>query len=60
MKWKNVALACLLVVAAAGLSAQEQGTRNGEWPTYGGNLSTNSYSFRVSDHYPLWGQFRCA
>ena len=34
----------VLAVASVGLSGQEQGTSNGEWPTYGGNLSNDRYS----------------
>lgn len=34
----------MVVVCAVGLSAQEQGTVGGEWPTYGGNLSNDRYS----------------
>ena len=44
MRWINSALIALLVCAAVGLSAQEQGTAGGEWPTYGGNLSNDRYS----------------
>ena len=37
-------LAAVLATASAGLAGQEQGTSNGEWPTYGGNLSNDRYS----------------
>ncbi len=37
-------LAAVLATAPAGLAGQEQGTSNGEWPTYGGNLSNDRYS----------------
>ena len=37
-------LAALLATASAGLAGQEQGTSDGEWPTYGGNLSNDRYS----------------
>ena len=37
-------LATVAVCAVAGLYGQEQGTANGEWPTYGGNLSNDRYS----------------
>ena len=33
-----------LVCASAGLAAQEEGTRNGEWPSYGGDLAHTRYS----------------
>jgi quinoprotein glucose dehydrogenase len=34
----------VLLCAAGPAAAQEQGTANGEWPTYGGNLSHDRYS----------------
>ena len=34
----------MAVGAVVGLTGQEQGTANGEWPTYGGNLSNDRYS----------------
>ena len=37
-------LAAVLATASVGLAGQEQGTSNGEWPTYGGNLSNDRYS----------------
>ena len=43
MTWK-LAITAAMVCTAIGLSGQEQGTANGEWPTYGGNLSNNRYS----------------
>ena len=33
-----------LLGAAGAAAAQESGTANGEWPTYGGNLSHDRYS----------------
>ncbi len=46
MTWKLacVTLAAAVVSTVVGLSGQEQGTANGEWPTYGGNLSNDRYS----------------
>ena len=38
------ALAACLVGAHAGVTAQEEGTRNGEWPSYGGDLAHTRYS----------------
>ena len=43
----QLTLTCLTVVllgASETAAAQEQGTANGEWPTYGGNLSHDRYS----------------
>ena len=34
----------VVFLCGVGLSAQEQGTADGEWPTYGGNLSNDRYS----------------
>ena len=46
MTWKltGVTLAAAVACSVVGLSSQEQGTANGEWPTYGGNLSNDRYS----------------
>ena len=46
MTWKVAcsAVAMMAVGAVVGLTGQEQGTANGEWPTYGGNLSNDRYS----------------
>lgn len=46
MTWKSTGatLATVAVCTVAGLYGQEQGTTNGEWPTYGGNLSNDRYS----------------
>jgi len=44
---RKLTLLTLILVAAvsvAGLTGQEQGTADGEWPTYGGNLSNDRYS----------------
>ena len=43
MTWK-LTFTAAIVCTAIGLSGQERGTANGEWPTYGGNLSNNRYS----------------
>ena len=43
-KLTHVAVAALVITASTGLHAQERGTANGEWPTYGGNLSNDRYS----------------
>ena len=43
-KFTYLSITVLLAVTTVGPSAQEQGTANGEWPTYGGNLSNNRYS----------------
>ena len=42
----TLTLTCLTValICAGPAAAQEQGTANGEWPTYGGNLSHDRYS----------------
>ena len=43
----QLTLTCVTVAllgAAGTAAAQAQGTTNGEWPTYGGNLSHNRYS----------------
>ena len=40
----TAALAACLAAAPAGLAAQEEGTRNGEWPSYGGDLAHTRYS----------------
>ncbi|MCY4024934.1 MAG: hypothetical protein OXH75_01300, partial [Acidobacteria bacterium] len=37
-------LVVLLAAAPAPLVAQEEGTRNGEWPSYGGDLAHTRYS----------------
>ena len=37
-------LTLVLAVSVTGLMGQEQGTADGEWPTYGGNLSNDRYS----------------
>ena len=39
-----LALAAGLLSASIGLAAQEEGTRNGEWPSYGGDLAHTRYS----------------
>ena len=39
-----LALAAALLAASIGLAAQEEGTRNGEWPSYGGDLAHTRYS----------------
>ena len=46
MTWKVACstVAFMAVGAVIGLTGQEQGTANGEWPTYGGNLSNDRYS----------------
>ena len=46
MTWKltGVTLAAAVACSVVGVSSQEQGTANGEWPTYGGNLSNDRYS----------------
>ena len=46
MTWKVACstVAIMAVGAVIGLTGQEQGTANGEWPTYGGNLSNDRYS----------------
>ena len=46
MTWKLTYATCIAAVVCTviGLSGQEQGTANGEWPTYGGNLSNDRYS----------------
>ena len=44
---RKLTLLTLILVAAVsvtGLTGQEQGTADGEWPTYGGNLSNDRYS----------------
>lgn len=44
---RKLTLLTLILVAAisvTGLTGQEQGTADGEWPTYGGNLSNDRYS----------------
>ncbi|MCY4075291.1 MAG: PQQ-binding-like beta-propeller repeat protein, partial [Acidobacteria bacterium] len=41
--WTMALVACL-AAAATGLAAQEEGTRNGEWPSYGGDLAHTRYS----------------
>ena len=43
-KLTYLSIASVLAVTSIGLSGQERGTANGEWPTYGGNLSNNRYS----------------
>ena len=37
-------LILVAAVSVTGLMGQEQGTADGEWPTYGGNLSNDRYS----------------
>ena len=37
-------------LCGVGLSAKEQGTADGEWPTYGGNLSKRPVFTAGSDH----------
>ena len=46
MTWQltGATLATVAVFTVVGLYGQEQGTANGEWPTYGGNLSNDRYS----------------
>ena len=39
-----LALVASIVQAHAGVTAQEEGTRNGEWPSYGGDLAHTRYS----------------
>ena len=38
------ALVVVLLSASIGVSAQQEGTQNGEWPTYGGDLAHTRYS----------------
>ena len=40
---RPVIAACLLALAIAPVHAQ-QGAKNGEWPTYGGDLGNSRYS----------------
>ncbi len=46
MTWSATSgfVTAVLVLHTAVASAQMEGTANGEWPTYGGNLSANRYS----------------
>ena len=46
MTWKMTCLTftAVVVCSVVALNSQEQGTTNGEWPTYGGNLSNDRYS----------------
>ena len=46
MKWSVSCglIAAAFVLAATAADAQMEGTANGEWPTYAGNLSANRYS----------------
>ena len=43
-KLTQLLVGMIVVGVAVGVSAQEQGTAGGEWPTYGGNLSNDRYS----------------
>src|SRR5580693_9254151 len=41
--WTKFAVGCLWIAAALSLSGQT-GPKNGEWPTYGGDLGSTRYS----------------